>query len=103
MKAPSTGKTDSSSLNNEVETGCDHPTGSGQTRASVDGEKSPRMPHERDESTDTSAAAPSKRMRIAHDDAESPKVPTDKSRETDAAYSTLRGKTPGAERDQGGS
>lgn len=71
------------------------------TRASVDGTASPRMPHERDESSDSGTGAPSEVMHIAHDDAESDKVATDKSEETNAAYDRLRPKAPGKERDRG--
>jgi hypothetical protein len=101
MKHPSTGNVDSNGKKDPKDTGADHPAGTGNTRKSVDGEKSPQLPNERDESTDTGNEVPSQQMRIAHRDAQSPKVPTDKSNETNAAYAPLRGKTPGKERDKG--
>ena len=69
--------------------------------AKPDGETSPRLPHERDESVVTRPPAPRTRpMRIARDDAESSKTPTDRSEESDAAYAKLRGSPPGKERDE---
>jgi len=71
-----------------------------ETRPIVNGEPAPRMPHERDESTDSGTGAPSNVMQRAHDDAESGKSPTDKSEATDEVYRrSLRDRTPGAERD----
>jgi len=70
-----------------------------RTRASVGGASSPRLPHERDESSDSGTGAPSDVMHIAHDDAESGKVATDKSEETNDAYDRLRSRVPGKERD----
>jgi hypothetical protein len=102
MKHPSTGNAGPAGSNDPRDSAGDHPAGNGNTRTSVDGEKSPRLPNERDESPDTGNKAPSKQMHIARKDAESSKVPTDKSTETNDAYSRLRGRTPGNERDQGG-
>ncbi|MBV9889529.1 MAG: hypothetical protein JO090_01410 [Rhizobacter sp.] len=71
-----------------------------ETRRVVNGEPAPRLPHERDESSDSGTAAPSDVMERAHDDAESGKAPTDKSEATDEVYRrSLRDRTPGAERD----
>ena len=65
------------------------------------GGDSPRLPHERDESSDSGAGGQSSTGRIAHDDAESAREETDRSKESDATYrDNLRGKTPGAERDK---
>ncbi|MDQ6684018.1 MAG: hypothetical protein M3Z16_02720, partial [Pseudomonadota bacterium] len=73
----------------------------GTTAAAVEGQRAPRLPHERDESSDSGTGTPSEAMRIAHDDAESDKKPTDKSEATDATYArNLRGPMPGTERDE---
>jgi hypothetical protein len=70
------------------------------THADVRGESAPRMPHERDESSDSGTGAPSDVGRRAHDDVESGKSGTDKGEATDAVYRrSLRSRTPGAERD----
>jgi len=70
------------------------------SHANVDGEPAPRLPHERDESSDRSTSAPSDVMRRARDDVESGKSPTDKGEATDEVYRrSLRDRTPGAERD----
>jgi len=74
--------------------------GRGKTLPDVAGRPAPRMPHERDESSDSGAAAPSEVMERAHDDAVSGKTGTDKGEATDAVYRrTLRDSTPGSERD----
>ena len=71
-----------------------------ETRAAVDGRPAPRAPHERDESSDSGTGAPSELMKKGHDDAVSGKTGTDKGEATDAVYRrSLRGKTPGTERD----
>jgi hypothetical protein len=70
------------------------------TQPDVDGHPAPREPHERDESSDSGAGAPSELMRQAAKDAESGKTGSDKGEATDAVYKDhLRGETPGAERD----
>lgn len=75
-------------------------TNRAKTVPDVAGRPAPRMPHERDESSDSGTGAPSEVMRRAHDDVESGKRGTDKGEATDAAYNSgLRGKTPGRERD----
>ena len=72
----------------------------GQTHSSVKGNVAPRLPHERDESSDSGQGAPSDVMKRAADDAESDKRPTDKGEATDDVYRrTLRDDTPGQERD----
>ena len=71
-----------------------------ETRAAVEGRPAPRAPHERDESSDSGTGPPSERMKKGHDDVVSGKTGTDKGEATDAVYRrSLRGKTPGAERD----
>jgi hypothetical protein len=71
-----------------------------ETRSTVDGQPAPRLPHERDESSDSGTGAPTEVMRGAHDDVAAGKAPTDKGEATDPVYRrSLRGKTPGAERD----
>jgi len=72
----------------------------GQTAPNVAGRPAPRLPHERDESSDSGVGAPSDLMRQAHDDATSDKTGTDKGEATDAVYQrNLRDDTPGSERD----
>src|SRR3982751_854136 len=70
------------------------------TRPVVEGESAPRMPHERDESSDSGTGAPSDVVKRGHDDVVSGKTGTDKGEATDQVYGrSLRSKTPGAERD----
>ena len=58
----------------------------------VKGEAAPRLPHERDESSDSGSAGADPLMRQAAEDVESGKRPTDRSEATDALYGrTLRG------------
>ena len=72
----------------------------GKTLPNVSGRPAPRLPHERDESSDSGVGAPSDIMRRAHDDAVSGKHSTDKGEATDAVYRrNLRDSTPGSERD----
>jgi hypothetical protein len=71
-----------------------------RTLPNVDGRSAPRLPHERDESSDSGTGAPSELMRRAGEDVAAGKRPTDKSEATDATYGRqLRGRTPGRERD----
>jgi hypothetical protein len=71
-----------------------------ETRANVEGRTAPRAPHERDESSDSGTGAPSDLMKKGHDDVVGGKTGTDKGEATDAVYRrSLRGKTPGPERD----
>jgi hypothetical protein len=72
----------------------------GKTTPNVTGQPAPRLPHERDESSDSGVGAPSDLMKRAHDDVESGKTGTDKGEATDAVYRrNLRDATPGSERD----
>jgi hypothetical protein len=79
----------------------DHPADqSGKTLPEVAGQSAPRMPHERDESSDSGTGAPSEVVRRGHDDIASGKTGTDKGEATDAVYRrSLRDSTPGKERD----
>ena len=100
MRTPSTGNfapTDSA----EEPVEHDKPQrGRGKTLPNVAGRPAPRMPHERDESSDSGVGAPSDVMRRAHDDAVAGKGGTDKGEATDAVYRrNLRDRTPGTERD----
>ena len=62
------------------------------THANVKGETAPRLPHERDESSDSGTGKPDPLLRQAAEDIESGKRPTDRSETTDALYGrTLRG------------
>ena len=62
------------------------------THANVKGEAVPRLPHERDESSDSGGSGTDPLMRQAAEDIESGKRPTDRSEATDALYGrTLRG------------
>jgi hypothetical protein len=71
-----------------------------ETAANVAGRPAPRLPHERDESSDSGVGAPNDLMRRAHDDAVSGRPGTDKGEATDAVYRrNLRDDTPGSERD----
>ena len=82
-----------------LETG-NAPNARAKTLPNVKGLPAPRLPHERDESSDSGTGKPSEVMRRAHDDVESGKSGTDKGEATDAVYRrNLRGRTPGTERD----
>ena len=101
MRTPSTGNASPPDRGQaSVETDKPRPS-RGKTSPSVAGRLAPRLPHERDESSDSGGVgAPSDLMRRAHDDAASGKTVTDKSEATDAVYRrNLRGRTPGSERD----
>jgi len=68
------------------------------TRATVAGERAPRLPHEHDESSDSSKAAPDPLMKQAAEDIERGKRQTDRGEATDALYErTLRGERGNAE------
>ena len=58
----------------------------GKTRAAVDGEASPRLPHERDESSDSATGPPREVMERAGDDVAAGRVDTTRGAEADAAY-----------------
>lgn len=69
--------------------------GPGGTHSAVKGEPSPRLPHERDESSDSGTTEPREIMKQAATDIENGLVPTDRSAETDEVYrKTLRTRTP---------
>ena len=71
-----------------------------RTQANVKGQSAPRLPHERDESSDSGTGAPSDVVRRAHDDVVGGKTGTDKGEATDEVYRrSLRNPTPGPERD----
>jgi hypothetical protein len=59
---------------------------SGKTRAAIDGEAAPRLPHERDESSDSGRSAPREIIRRAQGDIEAGRVDTDRGPPADAAY-----------------
>ena len=59
---------------------------SGKTHTAVKGEPSPRLPHERDESSDNAASAPREIIRRAQQDTEAGRVDTDRGPPADAAY-----------------
>ncbi len=68
--------------------------------SSADGKAAPRLPHERDESTDGAGSEPRESMRRAREDVESGKTASDRSEASEEVYGrTLRGDTPGDERD----
>ena len=58
----------------------------GRTTVAKDGERSPRLPNEHDESSDSGTGAPRDVMRRAKEDLDSGKQPTDRGEATDAAY-----------------
>ena len=58
----------------------------GTTRSADDGEASPRLPHERDESSDSGTGAPREVMRKAARDVAAGRVDTTRGTEADAAY-----------------
>lgn len=67
-------------------------TRSGSTHSDVDGEVSPRMPHERDESSDSGTRNADPVMEKAAEDVASGKQQTDRGEVTDALYQrTLAG------------
>jgi hypothetical protein len=68
------------------------PTPESGTHSQINGEHVPRMPHERDESSDSGRTAPRDIMKQAQEDAESDKVDTSRAEATDQAYGdNLRG------------
>jgi hypothetical protein len=100
VRTPSTGNFSPSESASEP-TEADEPReGRSKTLPDVAGRPAPRLPHERDESSDSGVGAPSDVMQRAHDDAASGKTGTDKGEATDAVYRrSLRDSTPGSERD----
>lgn len=79
----------------------DHPPDSrGKTLPDVEGKSAPRMPHERDESSDNGTGAPSEVVRRARDDVVGGRTGSDKGEATEDVYRrSLRSRTPGKERD----
>jgi hypothetical protein len=60
--------------------------------ANTNGERAPRMPHERDESSDEQGSPPRDIMKKAHDDAVSGKADTSRAEATEKTYrENLRG------------
>lgn len=62
------------------------PPNSGKTRSATDGQAAPRLPHERDESSDSGRSAPRPVIRQAQRDVDDGKVDTDRGPPADAAY-----------------
>lgn len=62
------------------------PSRKSNTTVAQDGDRVPRLPHERDESSDSGTGAPRDVMRQAKKDLDSGKQPTDRGEATDAAY-----------------
>jgi hypothetical protein len=100
LKAPSTGNDSPPGGAQTRRDGSGQGESRTETRATVDGGRAPREPHERDESSDSGTGGPNEVMRRAHDDVVSGKTGTDKGEVTEQVYERhLRGETPGAERD----
>jgi len=59
---------------------------SGRTQAIIEKKSAPRLPHERDESSDSQATAPRGVMKQAHADVVSGKVDTDRGKPLDETY-----------------
>lgn len=62
------------------------PSHTGTTRAAIDGKRAPRLPHERDESSDSASGPPRDVVRQAGEDIENGLVDTDRGPVTDAVY-----------------
>ena len=58
----------------------------GSTRAAIDGDAVPRLPHERDESADAGRGPPREVIRQAGRDTAAGRVDTSRAPEADAAY-----------------
>ena len=100
MRTPSTGNTSPPGDSREPAKADTPQQPRSKTAPNVAGRPAPRLPHERDESSDSGVGAPSDLMKRAHDDAESGKTGTDKGEATEAVYRrNLRDETPGSERD----
>jgi hypothetical protein len=63
--------------------------GPSATHSVVKGEVGPRLPHERDESSDSGTVQPSEVMRKAADDAQSGRTDVERSPQTQGHYSDL--------------
>ena len=68
------------------------PRSAGATTSVKDGQRAPRQPHERDESSDSQQGEPTAVMQQAHDDLERGLSDTSRGEATDVAYErNLRG------------
>jgi hypothetical protein len=67
---------------------------SGRTTVRIGRSKVPRLPHERDESSDRADPEPTPQMRRAAADVEAGRVDTDKGPVLDSSYRKLRDKPP---------
>ena len=63
----------------------------GETRASIDQSAEPRLPHERDESSDSQKSPPRADMQQAAKDIKAGLVDTDRGPPSDSAYKKLKG------------
>ena len=77
------------------------PHAAGHTTPQVHGEVSPRLPHERDESSDSQTSAPRAVMLQAHEDLERGLVDTDRGAMVDALYKEQVRPPGDATRDRG--
>jgi hypothetical protein len=62
----------------------------GVTAVSHDAQRAPKLPHERDESTDDMAGGPRKLIKQAHDDLRRGLTDTDRGPVSDATYRKLK-------------
>ncbi|MCE9657231.1 MAG: hypothetical protein K8R60_01635 [Burkholderiales bacterium] len=62
------------------------PPDTGKTKTAIEGEAVPRLPHERDESSDSGTSPPREIMRKAKRDIDAGRVDTDRGAAADAAY-----------------
>jgi hypothetical protein len=80
-----------------------HDVAGGQTIPLIDGEKVPRLPHERDESADEQQTVPRKVIQQAAEDIERGLVDTDRGPVVDEVYEKQVRRSEGATRDRGAS
>jgi DNA invertase Pin-like site-specific DNA recombinase len=66
---------------------------SGRTQATINAEPVPRLPHERDESSDSQTNGVRPVIQQAHDDLEAGKVDTDRGPPMDEAYQRQKANT----------
>jgi len=66
------------------------PAGGAAQSVAIEGEPVPKMPNERDESTDSAGTEPRAVIQQAHDDVESGKQDTDRGPVMDRAYRKLK-------------
>lgn len=62
------------------------PADTGKTRSAIEGDAVPRLPHERDESSDSGQGPPREVIRQAKRDTDAGRVDTARGPEADAAY-----------------